>query len=429
MNRVLATLIKEWHLMRRDLSGLALLFGMPMFLIVIMALVQDAPFRDYREVRFDVLFLDRDGGQVGQALKKGLQGSGQFNLLEQLNGRSLSDTSLREQIHKGNFSIGIIVPERTTAEVVNSANLIANEMGRFLGVGASLPHRESRDSVRIGLLFDPVSKPTFRMAIMNAVEKFTARIQSDIVLDRIARLSRQQGADTGFNLQKHLGAVGVKEISTGSISQMATQMNSVQHNVPAWAIFGMFFLIMVIAESRINERIQGSHTRLLLIPGSRIPTLTGKSLFYILLALMQFTLMLMVGFWVMPLVGLPSLVLPPGVHWLLLMVLCIAICAVSLGLLMGSLFRTTNQALPVSAISVVILSAVGGVWVPVEVLPNSLKLFSVISPMRWGLMGINNLMIRQSGLADILLPCAVLLGGSVLQLALAFLIERRRVLS
>ena len=55
MKRILATYIKEWHLMRRDLSGLALLFIMPVLLIIIMALVQDAPFKDYKDQKFKTL--------------------------------------------------------------------------------------------------------------------------------------------------------------------------------------------------------------------------------------------------------------------------------------------------------------------------------------------------------------------------------------
>jgi ABC-2 type transport system permease protein len=117
-------------------------------------------------------------------------------------------------------------------------------------------------------------------------------------------------------------------------------------------------------------------------------------LFYVLLGIIQFYLMLLVGIYVMPLVGLPSLQLGHSPFLLLMMVICLSCCATTFGILIGTLFKTTNQALPVAAISVVILSAIGGVWVPVEVLPDSLRAVSLISPMRWGLQGINNLLLR-----------------------------------
>lgn len=70
MKRILATYIKEWHLMRRDLGGFALLFLMPILLIIIMALVQDGPFKDYKDRKFETLFLNLDQGKVAASIKK-----------------------------------------------------------------------------------------------------------------------------------------------------------------------------------------------------------------------------------------------------------------------------------------------------------------------------------------------------------------------
>jgi len=188
----------------------------------------------------------------------------------------------------------------------------------------------------------------------------------------------------------------------------------------------MFFMIIIISESMINERIQGSWTRLKLIPGSQTHVMMGKVLFFVLLAVIQFMMMLLVGLYVMPLIGLPSLQLSNTPHLLLLVVVCISLCATSFGLMLGTFFKTSNQALPVGAISVVILSAIGGVWVPVEVLPQVLKTVSVISPMRWGLSAINTILLRNGNLYDIALPCSILLLGSLITLSIAWLIERYR---
>lgn len=426
MRRILATFTKEWHMMRRDLSGLALLFVMPMILIIIMALVQDAPFKDYKDVKFDALFLDQDSGKVSLAIKKGLIESKQFNLIEHVNNQPLSETSIKDLVHKGKYNLAIIIPKGTTAEVVNSANLIANEIGKYMDINTTLPHRESRENVNIQAIFDPVSKPTFRMAILNVLEKFTSRIQSEIVINRISSLSAQPQSDTTFDMEKNLKAVSVKEVSSFPKNELVSKMNSVQHNVPAWAIFGMFFMIIIISESMINERIQGSWTRLKLIPGSQTHVMMGKVLFFVLLAVIQFMMMLLVGLYVMPLIGLPSLQLSNTPHLLLLVVVCISLCATSFGLMLGTFFKTSNQALPVGAISVVILSAIGGVWVPVEVLPQVLKTISIISPMRWGLSAINTILLRNGNLYDIALPCSILLLGSLITLSIAWLIERYR---
>lgn len=428
MKRILATYIKEWHMMRRDLGGLGLLFLMPVLLIIIMALVQDAPFKDYKDHRFAAIFLDEDSGQVATYIRKGLEESKQFDLITSANQQSFNRTLTQEYIQKGQYQFAIIIPKGISAEIVNSANLIANEMGRQMGLPSTLPFRESRDSMSVQLMFDPVSKPTFRMAISNMLDKLMSKIQSDIVLDRIGKLSSAGPSDTThLDIEKQMRVVGVREISTQQHHQIISKMNSVQHNVPAWAIFGMFFMIMIISESIIGERAGGSWTRLKLIPGSFSDILIGKMCFYVLLGIIQFNLMLLVGVFLMPVFGLPSLDVGHAPLQLMTLVCCISSCATSFGILIGTLFKTTNQALPVAAISVVILSAIGGVWVPVEVLPDSLKAISIISPMRWGLEGINNILLRECAWHELLKPCSILLGGTVFTMMISWMIENKRM--
>ncbi|MBK7763561.1 MAG: ABC transporter permease [Bacteroidetes bacterium] len=427
MKRILATYIKEWHLIRRDLGGLALLFLMPILLIVIMTLVQDGPFKDYKDHMFEALFVDEDGGRVANSMKEGLLETKQFKLIETINNEVLTLSKAQSQIRSGNYKLAIIIPKGVSAEVVNNANLVANEIARKMGMGASLPHREGRDSIQIHLMFDPVTKPDFRMAIMNAVDKFNTKIQSDIVLDRVSNIAKSETADTSsVDIAKLLHSVGIIESMPGNKKQLLSKMNSVQHNVPAWAIFGMFFMVIVICDNLISERTGGSWTRLKLIPGSFAHILMGKVFFYIVLGIAQFYVMILIGMYLMPLLKLPALVVGNNPFALFAMIFSISACASTFGILVGTLFSTTHQALPVGAISVVILSAVGGVWVPIDVLPDSLKTISIISPMRYALAGVNNILLRDGGWMSIFQPLLILLSGSMLTMFLAWMIEQRR---
>ncbi len=78
-------------------------------------------------------------------------------------------------------------------------------------------------------------------------------------------------------------------------------ISSVQHNVPAWAIFGMFFIVIPIAGNLIREREDGSALRITLIPGTASYVAMGKIIFYTLS--LQFMLMLCIGLWAMPAFG------------------------------------------------------------------------------------------------------------------------------
>src|SRR5690606_18540845 len=114
------------------------------------------------------------------------------------------------------------------------------------------------------------------------------------------------GTDT---LDIQLKAIGLQEQATGPVKQIDIIYNSVQHNVPAWSIFAMFFIVIPIAGNMIRERGDGSLLRIQLIPGSYLEVLAGKMLFYVGICIVQFYLMILVGIYLMPQLGLHSLTL------------------------------------------------------------------------------------------------------------------------
>ncbi|MEZ5047105.1 MAG: ABC transporter permease [Chitinophagaceae bacterium] len=407
MKRIVATIFKEWKLNQRDLGGLLILFLMPALLTIIMALVQDGPFKDFQHVQYQVVIINQDQGRLSDSILKALEHSNQFiiNKNNHFNANSLAEAE--QQIQKGYFHFGIYLPKGISNELVNSSNLLANEIGKQVGILGSLPHRQQRDSLRIQLLFDPVSKPAFKLAMQNMVERMATKIQSQIVLERIAALGKSNTEKSNTNIQDLFQSIKVSERNYSS-KQAHINKNSVQHNVPAWAIFGMFFIVVTISEKMISERNSGSWTRLKLIPGSFAHILIGKMVAYMFFGLVQFYFMMILGKYLMPVLGLPSLSWGAHPLALFIVVLVIAFCASAYGVFLGSLFRTTSQALPVAAISVVILSALGGIWVPLEVLPESLKTISVISPLRWSLEAVNHLLLRTQTNFEWIMPIIIL---------------------
>ena len=82
LTRIGAHIRKELLMLLRDRGGLALIYLMPVCLVCIMAVVQDAPFRDFSEKQVHVLFRDHDGGAVGRGIRQGLEGAGPFAITE-----------------------------------------------------------------------------------------------------------------------------------------------------------------------------------------------------------------------------------------------------------------------------------------------------------------------------------------------------------
>lgn len=428
MRKILATFINESRLFAKDLAGMALLFLMPLALTVLMALIQDAPFREYQDIRFEILWVDEDGGKMARQLGAELDSIPQFVLIRKLNDQLLTADKAQELVHKGNYKLAVIVPQGVSAEVANSANQVANELGAKLGAPGKLPQRESRQ-VALEIYFDPVIKQAMKLSLLNALEKQVTRIQAEIILARLENRLEEQATDSsgpGLRLQEKLQAVQIREISSGQHTTAQLTTNSVQHNVPAWALFGLFFIIIPIAGNFIREREDGSLMRIKMIPGSYFTILLGKLGFYIVLGMLQFFIMLAAGALLMPLLGLDSLQIGNAFGSLFLTVLVVAATATAYGVLIGSVFQTPNQALPFGAISIVILSAIGGIWVPVEILPAGLQQLAKLSPLHWALDAINDLFLRSGSILTVWKQLVILLIFALLFFLIAGITESRR---
>ncbi len=196
--------------------------------------------------------------------------------------------------------------------------------------------------------------------------------------------------------------------------------NSVQHNVPAWAVFAMFFILIPLTGNIIKERTSGSMLRIRLMPGSYLVTIMAKIFVYLVISIIQFILMLLVGILILPLFGLP--VLNFGDHPLALFIMIIAtgLAATGYGMALGAIANTHEQAASFGSVSVIIMAALGGIWVPVFAMPRMMQDISIFSPLNWGLEGFYAIFLRGGGLIEILPWAGLLTGFCLLTMGIAF---------
>lgn len=414
-----ATIKKEFLLLLRDPGGLLLLLIMPAALIIVMAFVQDAPYKDYQEMKFQIPVVNNDRGSVGTKIIAQLRESKNFVVIDSIDHQPLNETNMRAVLKKGQYKMGIIIPKNATAIMVNMSNKMANNFAATMHLPATLPENENIQG-NIELLFDPVVKPSFRSSLLFAMNEYISKVKMEVLMQRIAALN---GGDKDFKIDiTALNDLAVKEYSLENRTSIGNGMNSVQHNVPAWTIFGMFLIVVPISGNMIRERDEGSDVRIKLIPNAIQRVGVGKILFYILVCMFQFFVMVAMGVYVLPLVGLPAFTL--GLHPLLLIPVAfgISFAAVSYGYFIGSVFKTANQAMPFGAISVVLFSAMGGVWVPVEILPKVMRTIAQVSPLHWGLEGVEQVILRGANLIAILPSFFIMITiGAVLSVMAVFL--------
>ena len=202
--------------------------------------------------------------------------------------------------------------------------------------------------------------------------------------------------------------------------------SSVQQNVPAWSLFGMFFILIPMAGSIITERIQGTLVRLYTTPAPISAVFGGKIVMYTAVCCVQFCLMFGIGLFILPLLSLPRLVITGGAAAIPLVVFAAALAAVGFGLLMGCIFSSLMKAAMFGAVCIVIFAALGGIMVPVFVMPKVLKVISNISPLAWAQNAFTEIFARGGGLPDVWIEICALLFFSLASLLAAWIMEHGR---
>src|SRR5262249_49982757 len=182
------------------------------------------------------------------------------------------------------------------------------------------------------------------------------------------------------------------------------QVSVFEQRVPGFAL--MFVLLAVVfgtSMSMHDERDAGALARLLVAPGGFTRVLLGKLAARLALGVVQMLLLLGWGHWVF---GVSLGTSPLG---LLLLTTASVFAVVAAGMLVAGLARSREQTLPIGLSFVMAFSALGGCWWPQSMQPDWMSRIAPAVFTTWSMRGLNDLILREAGLAAILLPATVLL--------------------
>jgi ABC-2 type transport system permease protein len=405
-----ATIKKETLILLRDEIGLSILFIMPMILILVMTLIQDSAFRTINEKGIPIVLVNNDNDTLGISIYKGLKSSALCTLTDSIDGKPATAQMAKTAVANGRFLMGIVVPAGATEAIRQSVSGLVNET---LAI-EPLPPTDADtkvDSVTIVLYIDPVVKKSFVVTITSNLREFISSVKSQIIYQTFSKeIESVLPSDTKppQNAFAKTQLIQYKEeYGSDLIGQIVP--NAVQHNVPAWSIFAMFFIVIPLVGSIMKEKKEGSAFRLHTIPSSYLLLNTGKILVYVVVCMLQFLLMLSVGLYIIPMFGLPPLHLGNSLPALFLMALATSFAATGYGLMVGTLASSEQQGAILGSLSILLLSALGGIWVPTYIMPEIMRQISTVSPLNWSLEGFYKVFIRGSGITDILLPSVQLI--------------------
>ncbi len=112
--------------------------------------------------------------------------------------------------------------------------------------------------------------------------------------------------------------------------------------------------------------------------------------------------MILAGIYILPLFQVPMLVIGNQFFPLALMAFATSLAALGYGLMIGTLSTTHQQAAGFGSVSIIILAALGGIWVPIYLMPGIMRHIAIYSPFNWAISGFYSVFLRGGSFINIL---------------------------
>lgn len=388
---------------------------MPLLLIITITLIQDSTFKNLEGSKIPIIFIDNDHSEISKRIESELKASKSFQLLTDYN-----ENSAKEAVFSGEYQMAIVIPQNLTKDINSNIDSKVQTIVSSFGLESDSTATKvvASKAKDIHLYFDPATNAGFKNSVMNAINKMVFEIENK----KIYKAFQDQLGTTEDLDNKSL--ITFKEIVPKSA--LEAKPNSVQHNVPAWALFAIFFIVVPLSINLVKEKSQGTSVRVRVSPTPYYIHILGKTFTYLIICVIQFLLMVVVGVWLFPYMDLPQFDVTGKMFNLIIVTLFAGLAAIGFGVLLGTIADTQEQSAPFGATSVVVLAAVGGIWVPVFLMPEFMQKIAAFSPMNWGLNAYYDIILRNSGIGEIAKELIFLFLFYVAMVAIALFYERKQ---
>lgn len=417
MYKLRATIWKDITILTRDRVGLIFMFAMPIILALVITATQNSTFELVNNNKINLLLCNRDTGAAAGEFAKGIEKAGMFNI--RFADKQLSASALTDLMDKDNALVTIEIPENFSISLKQFAASTSGKALKDFGVNDTIPVASSDTLPPITMRYNPVLQASFRKSISGALQSVMQMLQTKEVLKSLYMGLNSSEIPDSLEQELSGSKASFEEIAVTKSGKQVIP-NATQHNIPAWTIFAMFFVVISLGSSMVREKTSGSFLRLKTLPTQYHIALVSKQFTYLLVTLLQAAVIFLMGMYLFPHIGLPPLRVPPHIGNLILITISCGLCAVSFAICIGIFAQTQEQANGIGAVSIVLLAALGGLLVPAFAMPASFQPIIKISPLHWGLEAYYTFFLEDGGLKHIVLNLLPLWAITLLLQLLAF---------
>ena len=409
----ISSLLKELKLLCRDLHGLAVLFVMPIAFMLIMSLALSRDQDPHTDSRIALVGAADDS--VNTALAAALE---------------------KKQIH---------VTRMSSEKLTDAQNGLHDKRFQLVLYNPNAASGKIADNKALQIYVPPDTEPSWLAAVKGVLQQHYTQTRLDAYFDnndgikidnkklpRSIRKDIQKKVDEKNDeqfaaVQSFLDKKMLEEHYLSAGSGTVEKPNAVQHSVPAWLIFGMFFIMIPLSNVMALERQTNTITRLRLARASASGLIAAKLVPYFLINQLQFTGMLLLGRYLLPEIGVPALILNGSLVPYALLSAAVSAAALGYALLVSVCAKSTEHAVVLGGGGIILMAAIGGIMVPAHVMPETMQQLTWISPMAWGLKAFQELLLNRSGLDGIGRYLILLSAFSAATLTAAVLVYRRQL--
>ena len=391
MNKILDITRKDLLQMLRDWKFLFFLLVMPAGFTLLMGFIFGGVGQAETDPRQLIAVIDQDQSSISAAFLEVLGDSTAIRIEIRA-----VDEPVDEDVEDNEIAAALVIPA---------------------GFGSALQAGEPAD---LQVIIDPQSSAglTAKNEIWAEATRFSGAVQT--ALFSLATFRQSQGELTEADAQDYFNAgleaavqawqdpQVTREVKAAVIVQddLAVQAygdSPYAHSSPGmmaqFAIAGLISAATVL----VIERKTRVLARMLTTTTGRVQILAGHLLTMFLMIFAQFMVLTLFGDLIL---GLDYYHQPWAT---LVMILATALFAASLGMLIATLAKNEEQVIVLTLLPMFVLSALGGAWMALELMPASMQKIGHFSPVAWIMDGFKGILIRGWGLNEVLLPAGVLL--------------------
>ena len=351
MQPILYMLRKEFKQIFRTREMLAIIFVMP---VIQMAVLGFAITNEVKHIK--LIISDHDNSRISREIADQFSNTDRFNIV----GRETDGQVIESQIHGWNAQMALIIPPDFQRDLQRNQQpdlqiIVDGLDGNTAGVAIGYAQ---------GILTEYAAKylqnPRQQTALM-------------------AALSASSG--DGESLQNQLSAAQRNRPHTVSMQQRMwynLNLDSAQYMVPGIVALLLTIISMMLSSiSLVREREIGTLEQLMVTPLKRYQLLLGKLLPFLILAFIEFFVVLQAAQIIFSIHMQGSYVL---LGWMTLLYL---FTTLGLGVFVSTVTGSQQQAFFVSWFFLVFMIMMSGLFIPIENMPQILQKLTYLNPLRY----------------------------------------------